>query len=73
MILRHEFSPADNQRLAQLCGSLDANLREVEATLGVTISRRNEAFRIDGAKKPAERALQLLQTLYEKGRRTITA
>ncbi len=73
MILRHEFSPADNQRLAQLCGSLDANLREVEATLGVTITRRNEAIRIEGAKKPAERALQLLQALYEKGRRTITA
>jgi len=73
MILRHEFSPADNPRLAQLCGSLDAHLREVEATLGVTITRRNEAFRIEGARKPAERALQLLQTLYEKGRRTITA
>ena len=73
MILRHEFSPADNQRLAQLCGSLDANLREVEATLGVRITRRNELFRIEGAKKPAERALQLLQTLYDKGRKTLSA
>ncbi|MDM4767994.1 PhoH family protein [Pelomonas sp. SE-A7] len=73
MILRHEFSPADNPRLAQLCGSLDGHLREVEAALAVRISRRNEAFRIEGAKANAERALKLLQSLYDRARKPIAA
>jgi phosphate starvation-inducible PhoH-like protein len=66
LILRHAFTPADNTRLSHLAGALDAHLRDVESALGVRISRRNEAFRIDGAKPMAERALALLQSLYEQ-------
>ena len=71
MILRHAFEPADNNRLAHLSGALDAHLRAIESALGVRISRRNEAFRIDGAKPMAERALALLQTLYARAARPI--
>jgi phosphate starvation-inducible PhoH-like protein len=47
----HEFAlePADNARLASLCGPLDANLRLVESRLGVQIRRRGHAFRVHGA------------------------
>jgi phosphate starvation-inducible protein PhoH and related proteins len=71
LILRHAFTPADNNRLAHLAGALDAHLRTIESAFGVRISRRNEAFRIDGAKPMAERALALLQTLYARAARPI--
>ena len=34
------LAPVDNRALANLCGPLDANLRQIEAALDVTISRR---------------------------------
>jgi len=71
VILRHAFIPPDNARLAHLCGSLDENLRSIEAALDVTISRRGESFRIEGAKAAAEGAVALLQGLYERARRAI--
>ena len=47
------LEPADNSRLASLCGPLDANLRLVESRLGVEIRRRGHAFRIKGARAAA--------------------
>ena len=74
VILRHAFEPPDNARLAHLCGSLDEHLRAVEAALGVKIARRNESFRVEApTKAAAERALRLLQTLYERARRPLPA
>ena len=66
MIVRHAFSPLDNQRLSHLCGSTDSHLRAIESALDVKIKRRNEVFRIEGDKAPAEQALWLLQSLYQK-------
>ncbi|MET0208662.1 MAG: PhoH family protein, partial [Burkholderiaceae bacterium] len=71
MILRHAFIPLDNARLANLCGTLDEHLRQIEAALQVTIRRRHESFRIEGHKANAERAAALLHTLYEKAKRPI--
>ncbi len=73
MILRHAFIPSDNRRLAHLCGSMDSHLREIEAALAVSIQRRNESFRVEGPKAGAERAVLVLQTLYERSRRPIAA
>ncbi|MBS0448953.1 MAG: PhoH family protein [Proteobacteria bacterium] len=72
MILRHAFVPPDNTRLAHLCGSLDEHLRTIEEALGVRISRRNEAFRVEGPKRDAEHALALLKLLYERARRPLS-
>jgi phosphate starvation-inducible PhoH-like protein len=47
------LEPADNARLASLCGPLDANLRLVESRLGVQIRRRGHQFRIKGARAAA--------------------
>ncbi len=71
MILRHAFIPVDNQRLANLCGTVDHNLRRIEQGLDVKISRRNGSFRLEGAKPAAERAAMLLQSLYEQAARPI--
>ncbi len=73
MILRHEFTPLDNRRLARLCGPTDAHLRAIEAALDVRITRREAAFRVEGAKARAESALAVLRELYERASRTLDA
>jgi phosphate starvation-inducible PhoH-like protein len=55
-----ELEPADNARLAKLCGPLDENLRLVEDRLNVEVHRRGEAFRVVG-----ERASEAEDTLRE--------
>ena len=73
MILRHAFTPADNVRLAHLCGPLDQHLRTVEAALQVRIARRAEHFRVEGPKAAASQAMEVLQALYELAREPIAA
>lgn len=62
--LRHTFSPPDNARLAQLCGPLDENLRQIEVAFDVRLSRRADTVSIEGESAAARRALDLLQTLW---------
>ena len=65
VILRHTFTPHDNNRLANLCGPADALLRMFENHLAIKIAHRHEQFKIDGPKATANDALELLQALYE--------
>lgn len=60
------FSPVDNQRLSNLCGTLDENLKQIEVALNVSISRRNEVFRVVGDADAAGRSIELLQRFYER-------
>ncbi|OGI41987.1 MAG: hypothetical protein A2150_06565 [Candidatus Muproteobacteria bacterium RBG_16_64_11] len=65
--LKHtEFrlAPADNARLANLCGQLDEHLKLIEAHLGVRITNRGHAFRVSGSPAHAERAERALKELY---------
>jgi phosphate starvation-inducible PhoH-like protein len=71
LILKHSFTPANNTRLSHLCGPMDAHLRHIEMSLRVKVSHRHENFRIDGPKAQAERALEVLQALYEMAGRPI--
>src|SRR5512138_564574 len=73
MILRHEFAPIDNRRLAHLCGPTEAHLRAIESALDVKVTHRQGAFRVDGAKARAERALAVLCELYERASRPLDA
>ncbi len=73
MILRHTFSPPNNTRLAHLCGPTDEHLRTIEAGLQVSIAHRHEQFKVDGPKARAQRAVELLQALYEIAARPIPA
>lgn len=52
---------------------LDEHLRQIEQSLGLRITRRAEAFRLEGPKAAAERGLQLLEMLYERARKPIPA
>jgi len=64
------LSPVDNQRLANLCGALDENLRQIETALDVTIARRGERFTLRGAQ--AARAAEVLQKFYGEAKRGLT-
>ena len=72
MIRRHTFEPADNRRLAHLCGAIDSHLRAIEAALGVTLVRREAQFRIDGARGAVQRTAGLLDLLYAKAEQPIS-
>ena len=71
VILRHSFIPPNNTRLAHLCGPMDEHLRTIEAGLQVSIAHRHEQFKVEGPKKQAERAMAVLQALYEQAARPI--
>jgi len=63
-------SDADNAELANVTGALDANLRQIETELDVSIARRGHQFRIQGAQDNAQAALAVLEHFLERARRT---
>lgn len=60
------FSPADNRRLANLCGALDENLKQIETALDVSIARRCEHFSLRGKADQAKLAEFVLRDLYDQ-------
>jgi phosphate starvation-inducible PhoH-like protein len=58
------LDPADNQRLANLCGQFDEHLRIIERRMGVEINNRGNNFRIIGKKKSVEETEEILRELY---------
>jgi len=58
------FTPVDNQRLANLCGALDENLRTIASSLEISISRRGEHFRLSGDPERTARGAQVLERFY---------
>lgn len=66
--LEISFTPVDNQRLANLCGVLDENLRQVETALDVGIARRGENFTLTGSLERARTAAKVLQDFYDRAR-----
>ena len=66
------LSPTNNHQLANLCGALDENLRQIESALDVTIARRGERFTLRG--EPAQTALasEALQMFYAQARSTLS-
>ncbi|MCX8048886.1 MAG: PhoH family protein [Methylohalobius sp.] len=63
--LQITLEPADNQRLANLCGQYDENLRQIERRLGVEIANRGNCFKIVGSSHPVEAASRVIQDLFE--------
>jgi len=60
------LEPADNQRLANLCGQLDEHLRLIERRMGVEINNRGNSFRIIGIKKSVQQTEEILRELYNE-------
>ncbi len=66
------FTPVDNQRLANLCGALDENLRQIETAFDVVIARRGERFAVNGRPDHAKLAAEVLENFYAKARRSLS-
>ncbi|MGE0486616.1 MAG: PhoH family protein [Gammaproteobacteria bacterium] len=59
------LEPADNERLANLCGQFDEHLRLLERRTGVAIGNRGNAFKLSGADDAVVVTEQVLRRLYE--------
>ncbi|MFN5746870.1 MAG: PhoH family protein [Methylococcaceae bacterium] len=69
--LQFHLEPADNDRLASLCGQFDQHLRQIERRLGVEIANRGNHFTILGAERPALAASKVVQSLFEASREEV--
>tara|TARA_B100000579_G_scaffold63958_1_gene47290 strand:+ start:2827 stop:3786 length:960 start_codon:yes stop_codon:yes gene_type:complete len=58
------LKPQDNDRLANLCGTLDENLRQIELFMDVEISNRGNSFFIKGDEKNVPKTSDLIKRLY---------
>ena len=60
------LEPADNQRLANLCGQFDEHLRQIERRLGVEVNNRGNEFRVIGDTQSVQVAEEVLRDLYDE-------
>jgi phosphate starvation-inducible PhoH-like protein len=59
------LEPADNNRLANLCGQFDEHLRQIESRLDVEIASRGNHFRVTGRPGAAQVAGNVLVSLFD--------
>lgn len=65
------LQPEDNARLANLCGALDENIKQIETALEVNINRRGSTFSISGKQDNARLAAQLIENFYIRAKKPI--
>jgi phosphate starvation-inducible PhoH-like protein len=67
-----DLTPVDNQRLANLCGVLDENIKQIENALAVTIYRRGEHFSLKGEPDQTAIAQEALRKFYRSAKRNLS-
>ncbi|HNZ56987.1 MAG TPA: PhoH family protein [Methylophilaceae bacterium] len=65
------LTPEDNTRLANLCGALDENIKQIETALEVNINRRGSTFNITGKLDHTRLAAQLIENFYIRAKKPI--
>lgn len=60
-----DLEPANNLRLANLCGPMNEHLREIEKRLGVEITHSSNQFKVTGDASVVIRVTELLKDLYQ--------
>jgi phosphate starvation-inducible PhoH-like protein len=65
------LSPEDNTRLANLCGALDENIKQIEDALDVSIARRGAHIRLTGDIHNMRLAAQILENFYVRAKNPI--
>ncbi len=63
-VLQYRPSQADNHRLANLCGAVDQNLRQIEEAYDVRIARRADTFSVEGQSQQARGAVRALEHFH---------
>ncbi len=59
------LEPDDNNRLANLCGQFDENLRYIEINTSVNIANRGNNFRLSGTPEAVNVTCRILKQLYK--------
>ena len=59
------LEPADNSRLANLCGQFDEHLRQIERRLNVEIASRGNRFRVTGKPGAARAGTNVIRSLFQ--------
>jgi phosphate starvation-inducible PhoH-like protein len=62
----------DNKKLANLCGVLDENLKQIAAGFDISISRKGSLFTLNGNKKELILASQLIESFYYRASKPIS-
>ena len=65
------LQPENNHRLANLCGPLDENLKQIASALDIEIARRGAHFKLNGDKEHTRLAAQLLESFYARSKQAI--
>lgn len=65
------LTPEDNVRLANLCGPLDENIKQIETALEVNINRRGSTFNFSGKLDNVRLAAQLIENFYSRAKKPI--
>jgi phosphate starvation-inducible protein PhoH and related proteins len=63
--LQYRPQSADNRRLANLCGAVDENLRQIEEAFDVRIARRADTFSVEGLAPQAKSAVRALEHFHK--------
>ena len=71
-VLQYRPAEADNNRLANLCGALDQNLRQIEEAYDVRITRRADTFSVDGTATKARGAVRALEHFHARAAATLS-
>lgn len=70
--LKFTLAPVDNERLSNLCGAFDENLRQIETALEVSIARRAEHFTVQGDAAKSALARRVLEEFYVEAKHDIS-
>jgi phosphate starvation-inducible PhoH-like protein len=65
------LQPEDNARLANLCGALDENIKQIETALEVNINRRGGTFNISGKTDNMRMAAQMIENFYVRAKKPL--
>jgi phosphate starvation-inducible PhoH-like protein len=65
------LQPEDNVRLANLCGALDENIKQIETALEVNINRRGGTFNISGKTDNMRLAAQMIENFYVRAKKPL--
>ncbi|KRO77802.1 PhoH family protein [Methylophilaceae bacterium] len=73
MELTIKLSGQDNKKLANLCGVLDENIKQIASGFDIAIQRRAYNFKLNGKQGDIELASQLIESLFMRSSGPISA
>ena len=65
------LTPEDNLKLANLCGALDENIKQIADALDLNIARRGANFKFAGDIHNMRLAVQLIENFYVRAKNPI--